>query len=138
MPPTRITRPTKLMRMMRLVRRAGASFCSHHRLVATPGGMGRLSSASACSATFARSAVSTPATIGHKPRLRGGGSALLEPVADPVEGFDGVETVVDRLELLAQSLDVAVDRAVIDIDLVVIGRIHQGIAALHDPRALRQ
>ena len=46
--------------------------------------------------------------------------------------------VVDRLELLAQALDVAVDGAVVDIDLIVVGRVHQGVAALHDAGALRQ
>ena len=35
------------------------------------------------------------------------------------------------LELLAQPLDVAVDGAVVDIDLVVIGGVHQRVAALH-------
>ena len=39
------------------------------------------------------------------------------------------------LELLAQPLDVAVDGAVVDIDLVVVGRIHQGVAAFHHARA---
>src|ERR1700750_1911145 len=58
-------------------------------------------------------------------------SGFLEAVADPVEGFDHLEIVVDDLELLAQALDVAVDGAIVDIDLIVIGRVHQGIAALH-------
>src|ERR1700761_4464341 len=58
-------------------------------------------------------------------------SSFLEAVADAVERFDHLEIVVDHLELLAQPLDVAVDGAVVDIDLVVIGRIHQRVAALH-------
>src|SRR5436190_3559695 len=56
---------------------------------------------------------------------------LLEAVADTVERLDHVEAVVGLLELLAQALDVAVDGAVVDVDLVVVGRIHQRIARLH-------
>jgi hypothetical protein len=55
-----------------------------------------------------------------------------------VQRFDHVEIVVGLLELLAQPLDVAVDGAVVDIDLVVIGRIHQRIPALDHARARRQ
>ena len=62
-------------------------------------------------------------------------SGFLETVAHAVEGLDHFETLVNRLELLAQALDVAVDGAVVHIDLVVIGRIHQGVAALHHARA---
>ena len=65
-------------------------------------------------------------------------SDLLEAIAHAVERLDHLEIVVDRLELLAQPLDVAVDGAVVDIDLVVIGRVHQRVAALDDARALRQ
>jgi hypothetical protein len=35
------------------------------------------------------------------------GYGLLEPVSDPIQCFDHVERLVDRLELLAQPLDVA-------------------------------
>src|SRR4051812_14818235 len=55
---------------------------------------------------------------------------LLEPITDAVKRFDHVEVVVGPLELLAQALDVAVDGSVIDIDLIVVGGIHQCIAAL--------
>ena len=55
---------------------------------------------------------------------------LLEAVADAVERLDHLEIVVDGLELLAQPLDVAVDGPVVDIDLIVIGRIHQRVARL--------
>src|SRR6185312_9581901 len=58
-------------------------------------------------------------------------SDFLEAVADAVKRLDHFEVVVDHLEFLAQPLDVAVDGAVVDIDLVVIGGIHQRIAALH-------
>src|SRR5436305_7151880 len=63
--------------------------------------------------------------------LRPRESAFLEAVADAVERLDHVEVIVGLLELLAQALDVAVNGAVVDIDLVVIGRIHQRVAPLH-------
>src|SRR5689334_6011762 len=65
-------------------------------------------------------------------------SGFLEAVADAVQRFDHLEIVVGYLELLAQPLDVAVDGAVVDIDLVVIGRVHQRVAALHHARPRRQ
>src|SRR5690606_13821289 len=65
-------------------------------------------------------------------------SRLAEAIAYPVKRFDHVAGFVNRLELLAQALAVAVDRAVVDIDLLVIGGGHQRAAALHHARALRQ
>src|ERR1700722_1976413 len=76
-------------------------------------------------------------TVG-KPRMTPA-SGFLEAVSDPVQRFDHFEFVVHDLELLAQPLDVAVDGAIVDVNLVVIGRIHQGVAALDDagPRGER-
>src|SRR5271165_4167469 len=65
-------------------------------------------------------------------------SLFLEPIADAIKGLDHLELVIDNLEFLAQPLDVAVDRAVIDIDLIVIGRVHQSIAALDDAGSRRE
>src|SRR5207244_1039017 len=65
-------------------------------------------------------------------------SAFLETVADAVQRLDHVEIVIGRLELLAQPLDVAVDGAVVDIDLIVVGRVHQRIAAFHDAGPARK
>src|SRR5215469_8896123 len=59
-------------------------------------------------------------------------------IAHAIESFDGIEVIVDDLELLAQPFDVAVDRAVVDIDLVVVSRVHQVIATLHKSGALGQ
>src|SRR5262245_32031321 len=59
---------------------------------------------------------------------------FLEAVADAVKRLDHIERVIDLLEFLAQTLDVTVDRAVIDINLIVVGRIHQRIAGLDDAR----
>src|ERR1700692_1848835 len=56
---------------------------------------------------------------------------FLETIADAVKRLDHIEIVVAGLALLAQPLDVAVDGAVVDIDLIVVGRVHQRIAAFH-------
>src|SRR5580704_682053 len=73
----------------------------------------------------------TPPNSRSEPLWPGSEEPLfLESVADPVKGLQHVEGVVDLLEFLPQALDVAVDRAVVDIDLIVIGGIHQRIAAL--------
>src|SRR5262245_33082678 len=57
--------------------------------------------------------------------------SFLETIADAIQRFDHLEIVVNDLEFLAQALDVAVDGAVIHVDLVVIGRVHQRVAALN-------
>src|SRR5437764_6226424 len=59
-------------------------------------------------------------------------SHFLETIADPVKSFDHVEVIVGRFEFLAQPFDVAIDGAVVDIDLIVIGGIHEGITAFHN------
>src|SRR3984893_13284428 len=68
----------------------------------------------------------------------GSRSAVAVSITDAIEGFDLAELGIDRLELLAQPLDVAVDRAVIDIDVLAIGRVHQLVAVLDVARTLRQ
>src|SRR6186713_2583534 len=62
-------------------------------------------------------------------------SRLLEAIANAVECLDHVEVVIGLLELLAQPLDVAVDGAVVDVHLVVVGGVHQRIARLDYARA---
>src|SRR5665213_3032333 len=79
-----------------------------------------------------RSACARRARLAHlafRPRR----SALEFPRFD--QARRSARLVVDDLELLAQAFDVAVDGAVVDINLVVIGRIHQGVAAFHDAGA---
>src|ERR1700721_635720 len=92
-----------------------------------------------CPRCLSRShSISSHTSPGHGPRpsanrvWRVWPSGFFEAVPHSRQGFDHLEFVVRDLELLAQPLDVAVDGAVIDIDLVVIGRIHQRIAALDD------
>src|SRR5690348_1442718 len=71
-------------------------------------------------------------------RPRAGALHFLEAIADTVERLDHIEIVVALLEFLAQAFDVAVDRAVVHVDLIVIGGIHQRIAAFHHARAGRE
>src|SRR5262245_29808602 len=65
-------------------------------------------------------------------------SYSLVSVTDTIEGLDHVKAIVHHLELPAQPLDVAIDRAVVNIDLIVIGRLHQGVSAPDHPWATRQ
>jgi hypothetical protein len=55
-----------------------------------------------------------------------------------VKRLDHVELYVACLELPAQPLDVTVHGPFIHIDLIVIGCIHQGVAAFHHPWPNRQ
>src|SRR5476649_2687345 len=89
--------------------------------------------------------VSTISASALKPRMRqvraekcGKRPLFAITIADAIQRLDGVEIVGHRLELLAQPLDVAVDGAVVDIDLVVIGRVHQTVAAFDKAGTLRQ
>src|SRR5476651_2237019 len=65
-------------------------------------------------------------------------SGFAVSVSNAIEGFDRVELGVHVSELLAHALDVAVDGAVVDIDLIVVGRVHQVVAALHEAWPLGQ
>src|ERR1700722_12187746 len=51
-------------------------------------------------------------------------------ISDAIERLDLLELAVDDLEFLAQALDVAVDRAIVDIDVLAIGCVHELVAAL--------
>src|SRR3546814_2201954 len=61
-----------------------------------------------------------------------------ESVADAIERFDCLEALVDGAELLAKPLDMAVDGAVVDIDVILICGVHQLVARFHKAGALRQ
>src|SRR5579883_291910 len=68
-------------------------------------------------------------------RAGDGGLVIAVAISNAIESFYLDEVIVDGLELFAQPLDVAVDRAVIDIDVLAIGAVHQLIAALDVARA---
>ena len=70
--------------------------------------------------------------------VRGRRSYFFETISNAVKRLDHVEVNVACPELLAQSLDVAVDRPVVHIALFAIGYIHQGVAAFYHPRPARQ
>jgi hypothetical protein len=63
---------------------------------------------------------------------------FLDTIAHTIQRLDHIEVDVASLEFLAQPLDVAIDGSVVDIHLVVVSSIHQGVAAFHDPRSTRQ
>src|SRR5262245_34616205 len=65
-------------------------------------------------------------------------SGFAVPVADAIEGFDRVKLRVHVTELLAHPLDVTVDGAVVDVHLIVVGGVHQIVAAFHESRPLRK
>ncbi len=57
-----------------------------------------------------------------------GRSVFPVAVSYAVQGFDFIEFGIDRLEFSAQAFDVAVDGAVVDIDILAVGCIHQLVA----------
>src|SRR5579859_3658979 len=57
-------------------------------------------------------------------------SGFFVSVTNAIEGLDMAEIVVDHLEFLPKPLDVAVDGAIVDVDVLTIGRIHQLVAVL--------
>src|SRR5437868_3711023 len=69
---------------------------------------------------------------------RSASSWLVEPVSDAIERVDRVEGGIDGAELAPDALDVAVDGAVVDIDIVAIGDVEQLVAGFYDSGALRQ
>ena len=63
---------------------------------------------------------------------------LSEAIADAVERFDHFKIGIDQLELFTQSLDVTVNRAVVNIYLIVIGGVHERVSAFHHAGTLGQ
>src|SRR5665213_1668673 len=58
------------------------------------------------------------------------GSVIAVTISNAIQGFDLRELGIDHLELLAQTLDVAVDGAVVDIDVLAVSTVHQLVATL--------
>ena len=47
-----------------------------------------------------------------------------------MQRINHVESVVHQLEFLAHALDVTIDCTIIDLNLIVVSGVHQGVAAL--------
>src|SRR3954447_24601788 len=84
-------------------------------------------------------------SLGTAPPVRveasGGGlvaSAVAVSIADAIQSFDLRELAVHGLKFLTQTFDVAVDRAVVDVDVLAVGRVHQLIAVFDMAGAVRQ
>src|SRR4051794_32073578 len=71
-----------------------------------------------------------------QPRQPLGLSFLAKAISDPIERLDRAEAAVDGAELAAHPLDMAVDGAIVDIDVVLIGDVHQLVARFHHPGPL--
>src|ERR1041385_3672310 len=67
---------------------------------------------------------------------RSSSSLFVEAVSDAIERFDRIEVRLDGPELAPDSLDVAVDGAVVDIDIVAIGDVEQLVTGFYDARPL--
>src|SRR5690606_5000696 len=87
-----------------------------------------------CAASAARYA----GRAGVFQRRRYAWSSIPETVAYAIDGLDSIKGGIDLLELPADALDMAVDRAVINIHIVVISKIHQLRAGLNMPRILHK
>src|SRR6478672_6457056 len=57
-------------------------------------------------------------------------SGVAIPVTDAIQRFDLLELGIDLTELAAHPLDMAVDRAVVHVDRLAVGGIHQLVAVL--------
>src|SRR5207244_2305574 len=84
------------------------------------------------SSSAVQPSLASAATVAASAGRAGGadGSAVAVAIADAIERFDLSEVPIDGLELLPQPLDVAVDRAVVDINVLAVGGIHQLVAVL--------
>src|SRR4051794_37888445 len=65
-------------------------------------------------------------------------SVGVESVSDAIQGLDCIKLGVGSAELAADPLDVAVDGAVVNIDVVMISDIEQLVARFDDSGALRE
>src|SRR3546814_7580395 len=65
-------------------------------------------------------------------------SFLGKTVAHAVKRLDRAEIFVDGPEFAPKALDVAVDGTIVDIDVVLIGYVHQLVARFDDAGALRE
>src|SRR5471030_1392596 len=64
------------------------------------------------------------------------GSGVAVSVSNAIKRFDLLEFAVDLAELAAHALDVTVDGAVVDVDGLAVGGVHQLVAVLDVPGPL--
>src|SRR5579864_4653225 len=81
---------------------------------------------------------SASAAAGSAEAAPAAGSAIAVSISDAIEGFDLRELSIDCLELFAQTLDVAVDRAVVHVDVLAVRGVHQLVAVFDVAGALCQ
>src|SRR4051794_25715388 len=77
----------------------------------------------------------------HRPdqrTARSCSSFLSKAVPDPIERLDRLELRIGGAELAPQPFDVAVDGTIVDIDVVLIGDVHQLVPRFHHAGPLRQ
>jgi len=55
-----------------------------------------------------------------------------------IKGLDSVKRFICFAELLPKSFDMAIDCAVIDINLIIVSGVHQLVSGLHIARTFRQ
>src|SRR5437868_5805839 len=75
----------------------------------------------------------------HRPdqlSARSDSSLFVETVSDAIKCLDCIEVRIRCAELPADAFDVAVDRAIVDVDVVLVSDVEQLIACLDDARAL--
>src|SRR5262245_18448458 len=60
--------------------------------------------------------------------------SFYKTITDAIKRLNHLEIVVNYLEFLARPLDVAVDRAVVDVNLVIVRGVHQRVAAFDHAR----
>ena len=56
-------------------------------------------------------------------------SLFLKPVTYPVQRINHVESIVHLPEFFAHALYVTIDGTIIDINLIVVSGVHQGVSA---------
>src|SRR5215469_14905407 len=66
---------------------------------------------------------------GSAPAAASRGLVVAVTVSNAIQRLDLGEIGIDNLELLAQPLDVAVDGAIVDVDVLAVSAVHQLVAA---------
>ena len=61
------------------------------------------------------------------------GPAVVVTIPHAIQGFDGLEVFIDLPELLPKPFDMAVDRPVVDVDMIAICRVDQLFPVLTCP-----